>query len=264
MTVSSISEIIKPTLEGRLRKACKQISYLTTPMTVENSRNPYLICDIYESAHKADECNSNKPREQVCLSGGDIYDDPSLLRFYQNDDILPWGNVRQRVEGEEGPEWVVKSMFEDKFANFMLEKDLHAKGLGEMLNQQRNKMHNQFSQILATLEDCRTPTPKPDAPTFVITTRSGITTHDPPYPTPSNLTNVDDTERGIGNEGPKSEETTTMKSKKIPHLPTLYHPFKSSSVPFPYWLKKQKKDDDEENSCLSSDKFMLIYHSWRP
>ncbi|GJS88904.1 reverse transcriptase domain-containing protein [Tanacetum coccineum] len=112
-------------------------------------------------------------------------------------------------------------------------------------------MHNQFSQILTTFEVYRTPAPKPDAPTFAITTRPGITTYDTPYPTPLNLTNVDNTEREIGNEGPKSEETTTTKSKKIPHLPTLYPPFKSSSVPFPSWLKKQKKDDDEENSCIS-------------
>ncbi|GJT32422.1 hypothetical protein Tco_0922841 [Tanacetum coccineum] len=89
MNISSILKIIKPTLEGRLRKAREQLSYLTTPIGVKNSRNPYLIYDICGGAHEADECNRNVPREQVCLSGGDIYDDPSLLRFYQNDDIPP-------------------------------------------------------------------------------------------------------------------------------------------------------------------------------
>ncbi|GJT42013.1 hypothetical protein Tco_0941878 [Tanacetum coccineum] len=170
-----------------------------------------LICDICGGVHEADECDSNKPREQVCLSRGDIYDDPSLLRFYQNYNIPPWGN-----------------------------------GLGEMLNQQRNKMHNQFSQILETLEDRRTLAPKPDASTFAITTRSGTTTHDPSYPILLNSTNVDDTERGIENDKPEGEETTTTKSKETPHSPILYHPSKSSSVPFPSRLKKQKKDDDDE------------------
>ncbi|GJY05454.1 hypothetical protein Tco_0371394 [Tanacetum coccineum] len=158
MNISSISEIIKPTLEGRLRKACEQLSNLTTSIGVKNSRNPYLICDIYGGAHKVDECNQNGPHEQVYLSRGDIYDDPSLLRFYQNDDILLWGNVRRRTKGEEGPEWVVKSKFEDNLSNFMLDKDLHAKGLGEMLNQQQREMHNRFSQILSTFRKGQKPT----------------------------------------------------------------------------------------------------------
>ncbi|GKC56829.1 hypothetical protein Tco_1084427, partial [Tanacetum coccineum] len=40
-------------------------------------------------SHEADECEQSNPSEQVCLSGGDIYTDPSLLRFYQNDDTSP-------------------------------------------------------------------------------------------------------------------------------------------------------------------------------
>nr|GEY31743.1 zf-CCHC domain-containing protein/UBN2 domain-containing protein [Tanacetum cinerariifolium] len=42
-------------------------------------------------AHEADECDQDNSTEQVRLSGRDIYDDPSLLRFYHNDDIHPWG-----------------------------------------------------------------------------------------------------------------------------------------------------------------------------
>ncbi|GKA41594.1 hypothetical protein Tco_0734254 [Tanacetum coccineum] len=129
MNISYISEVIKPTFEGRLKSAQEQLSYLTTPIRRKTLRNPYLICEICGGAHEADECDSDEPREQVCLSGGDIYDDPSLLRFYQNDDIPPWENLRQRKEGEEGPEWVVRRNFENKFSNFMLEKNLHAKGL---------------------------------------------------------------------------------------------------------------------------------------
>ncbi|GKC25546.1 hypothetical protein Tco_1027696 [Tanacetum coccineum] len=94
VNVSSILEIIIPTLEGRLRKACNQISYLATPMQLESSRNPYLICDICGGTHEVDECDQNRLPEQVYLSRGDIYEDPSLLRFYQNDDIPPWGNIQ--------------------------------------------------------------------------------------------------------------------------------------------------------------------------
>ncbi|GJZ67475.1 reverse transcriptase domain-containing protein [Tanacetum coccineum] len=35
---------------------------------------------------------------------GDIYENPSLLRFYQNDDLTPWGNSRKRMDGE-GLDW---------------------------------------------------------------------------------------------------------------------------------------------------------------
>ncbi|GKA06758.1 reverse transcriptase domain-containing protein [Tanacetum coccineum] len=79
--------------------------------------------------------------------------------------------IRQKAEGEEGLEWVVRSKFKDKLSNFMLEKNLHAKGLGEMLNQHRNGMHEQFSQILETFGKSGTPMPKHDALTFAIITR---------------------------------------------------------------------------------------------
>ncbi|GJY34404.1 hypothetical protein Tco_0418873 [Tanacetum coccineum] len=154
--------------------------------------------------------------------------------------------MRWKSGGEEGPEWVVSSKFEDKLSHFMLEKNLHAKGLGEMLNQHCNGMHEQFSQILATIGKSQTPTPKPDAPTFAITTRSGITTRDPPYPTPSSLKTVDNSERIIEEEGYTGEETTTTQGKETPQSPTLYHPSKSSSVPFLSRLTKQKNDDDDE------------------
>ncbi|GJV78395.1 hypothetical protein Tco_1509979 [Tanacetum coccineum] len=89
MNVSSISEAIQPTLRGCLKWACNQISFLEMPTREVGLKNPYLICDYYGGSHKADECKQNNPSEQVCLSGGDIYNDPSLLRFYQNDDTSP-------------------------------------------------------------------------------------------------------------------------------------------------------------------------------
>ncbi|GJS11434.1 reverse transcriptase domain-containing protein [Tanacetum coccineum] len=122
-------------------------------------------------------------------------EEPALMNIsYISELIKPTleGQLKkaQETEGEEGPEWVVRSKFEDKLANFMLKKHLHAKGLGEMLNYQRSEMHNQFSQILAMFEKIKTPTPKFDAQDFAITTRSGVATRDPPYLTPLNTIHV--------------------------------------------------------------------------
>nr|GEX06276.1 hypothetical protein [Tanacetum cinerariifolium] len=99
------------------------------------------------------------------------------MRFYQIDDTLPWGNNKRKEIGEAGPEWVVRSKFEDELANFMLEKKSHAKGIGEMLDQHHKEMHEQFSQILSAIGERKTL--KPKAPTFAITTRSRVITRDP-------------------------------------------------------------------------------------
>ncbi|GKA36237.1 hypothetical protein Tco_0722728 [Tanacetum coccineum] len=63
----------------------------------------------------------------------------------------------------------------------MLEKKFHMKGIGEMIDQHRKEMHEQFSQILSTIRESKFP--EPEAPTFAITTKSGISTRDPPLPT---------------------------------------------------------------------------------
>ncbi|GKD23590.1 hypothetical protein Tco_1225293 [Tanacetum coccineum] len=123
---------------------------------------------------EADECKHNDLAEHVCLSGGDIYDDPSLMRFYQNDDTSPWGNSKRKEKGEDVPEWTIRSRFEDELANFMHEKKSHTKGIGEMLDQHRKELYEQFSQILSTIK--KSDTPEPEVPTFAITTRSGVET----------------------------------------------------------------------------------------
>ncbi|GJU26764.1 reverse transcriptase domain-containing protein [Tanacetum coccineum] len=70
--------------------------------------------------------------------------------------------------------------------------------------------------------------PYRNASTFAITTRSGTTTHDPPYPTASNSTTFDNTKRTIEEEGPEDEGTTTTPSKKkpsrLPYTIPLNHP----------------------------------------
>nr|GFA06759.1 hypothetical protein [Tanacetum cinerariifolium] len=181
MNVSFISEMVKPTFKGRLERACKQISYLTTATQTKNSRNPYLICKKIRGAHEADKCDQNKtPEQEKCLT--------NIIRGCTDNSPRSLQQV-----GRANP-----------------------------------------------------PTLKLDAPTFAITTRSGTSTHDPPYPTPPSPTTVNQTKGMIEKGGSKGEETTVARNEETPHSPTFYHPFKSSSVPFPYRLKKQKTGDEDE------------------
>ncbi|GJY75012.1 hypothetical protein Tco_0479443 [Tanacetum coccineum] len=67
---------------GHLKRACSQIPHLETPTQEVGLKNHYLIFDYCRGSHEADECKQTNLAEHVCLSGGDIYNDPSLLRFY--------------------------------------------------------------------------------------------------------------------------------------------------------------------------------------
>ncbi|GJY80050.1 hypothetical protein Tco_0492801 [Tanacetum coccineum] len=81
MDISSILELMQPTFKERLKRACNQISYLESPTREIGLKTPYLIYDYCRGSHEVDECKQTNRVEQVCLSGGDIYDDPSLLRL---------------------------------------------------------------------------------------------------------------------------------------------------------------------------------------
>ncbi|GJT58183.1 hypothetical protein Tco_0993237 [Tanacetum coccineum] len=131
-------------------------------------------------SHEADECEQNNPSEQ-------------------NDDTSPWGNNKRKEKGEDGPEWIIRSKFEDELANFMLEKKSHAKGIGDMLVQHHKELREQYSQILSTIN--KSETPKPEAPTFAITTRSGISTQDLPFPAPPRPTTDNFTEGETEDKG---------------------------------------------------------------
>ncbi|GJZ73590.1 reverse transcriptase domain-containing protein [Tanacetum coccineum] len=161
MNISSISGVIQPTFKGRLKRACMQISLLEAPHREIRLRNPYLICDFSRVSHEADKCDQNNPTEQVCLYGGDIYDDPSLLRFYQNDDVPPWGNNQQKKVGESGPNWVVRS-------------------------------------------------------------------------------------KTVRKEGPKGAESSIIRDEEAPRSSVFYQTSKSSNLPFPFRVRKQKRDDEDE------------------
>ncbi|GKD49199.1 RNA-directed DNA polymerase [Tanacetum coccineum] len=85
------------------------------------------------------------------------------------------GRLKRILRGEDGPEWIVRNKFEDELANFMLEKKSHVKGIGNMLDQHRKGLHEQFSYR-------ESETPESEASTFTVTTRSGVSTQDPPFP----------------------------------------------------------------------------------
>ncbi|GJV98332.1 hypothetical protein Tco_1553584 [Tanacetum coccineum] len=163
MNVSSISEAMQPTFKGRLKRACNQISYLETPAQKVGLKNPYLICDYCNGSYEANECKQNNPVEHVCLSGGDIYDDSSLL------------SSKRKEKGEDCPRM---DYFEDELANFMLEKKSHTKGETE-----KEGLEDAESSII------QEPAPRPSI---------------------------------------------------------FYQPSKSSNLPFPFRLKKEKKDDEDE------------------
>ncbi|GJS40645.1 hypothetical protein Tco_0565688 [Tanacetum coccineum] len=154
------------------------------------------------------------------------------------------GYKKCKEKGEDGPKWVVQNKFEDELANFMLEKKFHTNGIREMLGQHRKEMHEQFSQIFSTIRESKFP--KSEAPTFAITTRSGINTRDPPFPTQSQSTPTNHAKRTTKRERLKGAESSTVPNEETPLLTIFYQPSKSSNLPFLSRVKKQKKDDDNE------------------
>ncbi|GKA08696.1 hypothetical protein Tco_0688027 [Tanacetum coccineum] len=137
------------------------------------------------------------------------------------------------------------SKFEDELANFMLEKNSYIKGIGEMLDQHCKEMHEQFYQILSVIGKSKTP--KPEAPTFAKTTRSGVSTRDPPFPTTLKPTPANHTEGAAKKEGPKGAKPSIIHNEEPAPWPSIfYQPSKSSNMPFPSRVKKQKKDDEDE------------------
>ncbi|GKB41300.1 hypothetical protein Tco_0886242 [Tanacetum coccineum] len=88
-------------------------------------------------------------------------------------------------------------------------------------------------------------TPEPEAPTFAITTRLGISTQDPPFPTPPRPATDNFTKEETKKEGPGGAEPS-ITQEPAPRPSILYQPSKTSNLPFPSRLKKQKKDDEDE------------------
>ncbi|GJY17056.1 hypothetical protein Tco_0388547 [Tanacetum coccineum] len=111
--------------------------------------------------------------------------------------------------GEDGPEYIIRSKFEDELANFMLKKKSHAKGIEDMLVQHR------------------------------------ISTQDPPFLAPPRPVTDNFTEGETKREGPEGAEPSIIQ-EPAPQPSILYQTSKSSNLPFSSRLKKQKKDDEDE------------------
>ncbi|GKB90290.1 putative reverse transcriptase domain-containing protein [Tanacetum coccineum] len=208
------------TLSGKAKEWYEKI--LATQITTWDQLVAWFLDYFFPigSAHEADECHQNRPPELVCLSGGGIYDDPSLLRFYQNDDVPPWGNSRQKESKESSPDWTIRSKFEDELASFMLEKKFHTNRLGEMLDQHRKEMHEQFSQILSVVGENRTP--ESNAPTFAITTRSGTSTRNPPFLNPLEPKILSHDEGTVRKEVPEGKELDIKKDEEDEQLLSIF------------------------------------------
>ncbi|GJX52470.1 putative reverse transcriptase domain-containing protein [Tanacetum coccineum] len=85
-----------------------------------------------------------------------------------------------------------------------------------------------------------------EAPTFAITTRSGISNRDPPFPTLLKSTPTNHVEGTTEREGPEGEKSSAVQNEEAPRSSIFYQPSKSSNLLFPSKVKKQKKDDNNE------------------
>ncbi|GJZ97096.1 hypothetical protein Tco_0669430 [Tanacetum coccineum] len=181
--------------------------------------------------------STNSPNSALTLSPKKKWNRIEEYVQYQDDpwdDVSPPMNISSILEA-------IK--FEDELANFMLEKKSHAKGIGDMLVQHRKEVHEQYSQILSIINKSKTP--EPEAPTFAITTRSGISTQDPPFPALPRPATDNFTKGETEKEGPEGAEPRIIQ-EPAPRPSILYQPSRSSNLPFPSRLKKQKKDDGDE------------------
>ncbi|GJR51720.1 reverse transcriptase domain-containing protein [Tanacetum coccineum] len=112
-----------------------------------------------------------------------------------------------------------------------------------LAEQYRKELHEQFSQILSTIR--KSETLEPEILTFAITTRSRVSTQDPPFPAILRPTFANHTEGATEKERPEDAEPSTL-HEPAPRPSIFYQPSKSSNLPFLSRLKKQKKDDEDE------------------
>lgn len=187
------------------------------------------------------------------MSGHDIYADPSLLPFYQNDDYTLWGNLVKRKEGEEGPVFKIRSTFEDDLGHFTLEKGLQLKGLDELITEQQNDMEKWFKKLNATFDGHNRPPVRKKYPLLAVTTRAGTKTKDPPYPSQHPVAvepnNSHDEEGNVSDEAPEQPPLMTPSPPTPPNQPV--------GIPFPSRLKNQKIENDNKR-FLSFLKYSVV------
>ncbi|GKD07489.1 DNA-directed DNA polymerase [Tanacetum coccineum] len=158
-------------------------------------------------------------------------------------------------KGEDGPEWTIRSKFEDELANFMLEKKFHTKGIGDMHVQHRKELRKQYSQILSAINKSKTP--EPEAPTFAITTRLGIITRDPPFPAPPRPATDSFTKGETEKEEPKGAEPSTTQEP----TPVMIHMPKGAKVLKDLLSHKEKLKKAASSVKLSEECSTIIQRS---
>lgn len=227
-----------PAYEDRLRRLQEKVSYLKRSQTTQTLVNPYLICDQCGGPHEVDESTT----EHVYLSGHDIFDDPSLLVFYQASNDTSWGNYVKKKEGEKGPEFKVRSAFEEDLGHFTHEKSLLLKGLDGLITEQQKEMSDTFADLHAALGHKSEPRHNQQDSLFSITTHAGTTTKDPPYPTQHTITTRHDTSNREENE--KDEETSEQPPRVISSVST--QPKQPTKFPYPLHFKNQRTENDNK------------------
>ncbi|GJZ34386.1 hypothetical protein Tco_0580203 [Tanacetum coccineum] len=134
-----------------------------------------------------------------------------------------------------------------------------------MLHQQQTSMHEQVSQILSTLKS-EAPANKP---TLTITTRSGVTTQDPPFPTTqySSATREPSNNKEPGNdETPISPKEEKRKDEDEIHinlsfLEAMIHMPKGAKVLKDLLSHKEKLEKAASSVKLSEECSAIIQRS---
>ncbi|GJR04733.1 zf-CCHC domain-containing protein [Tanacetum coccineum] len=137
-----------------------------------------------------------------------------------------------------------------------------------MLVQHRKELREKYSQIISTIN--KSETPKPEAPTFAITTRLGISTQDPPFSAPPQpaTDNFTEGETKIeGHEGAKqkkdNEDERLLSIFKqihinLPFLEAMNHMPKGAKVLKDLLSHKEKLEKVASLVKLSEECFVII------
>ena len=147
-----------------------------------------------------------------------------------------------RKEGEEGPDFQVRSAFEDDLGHFMLEKDLQLKGLSQFITSQQDDFRSKFKELHVALDGYIDPDTTQKDPLLAITTRAGTTTSDPPYPT--QRPNTTEANTPLGEEEHADIEPPEQPSQAPASTTTPVS--QSPRIPYPSRLKKQKSENDNK------------------
>nr|GEV73222.1 reverse transcriptase domain-containing protein [Tanacetum cinerariifolium] len=152
---------------------------------------------------------------------------------------LPRGTENIK-KGKGGPEWVVRSLFEDELSNFMLKKKFHVKGIERCLtNTVRKYMNNSPKSYPQSGKEKFL---NQEALTFAITTRSGVSTRDPPFPTPSQSTPANYA-KGATEKGPRGVESSIIQDEESPGNRLEYYGHKGDQIIRLYSLKILMEDE---------------------